>query len=50
MPNLLVAMNGIEVGVLTLARSGAMSFRYFAAWFNIMRGIPRPSNALGVDG
>ena len=34
MPNLIVAMNGIEVGVLTLARSGAMSFRYFPAWFN----------------
>lgn len=33
MPNLMVAMNGIEVGVLALARSGAMSFRYLPAWF-----------------
>ncbi|AXY44009.1 type II toxin-antitoxin system HipA family toxin [Halomonas sp. JS92-SW72] len=34
MPNLVVAMNGIEVGVLTLARSGAMTFRYLPEWFN----------------
>lgn len=34
MPNLIVAMNGIEVGVLVLARSGAMTFRYLPEWFN----------------
>src|SRR5690554_15854 len=34
MPNLIVAMNGIEVGVLILARSGAMTFRYLPEWFN----------------
>jgi len=34
MPNLVVAMNGIEVGVLALARSGAMSFRYLPEWFS----------------
>lgn len=32
MANLVVALNGIEVGLLSLARSGALSFRYFSAW------------------
>lgn len=32
MANLTVALNGIEVGVLSLDRSGAMSFRYLPKW------------------
>lgn len=32
MPNLKVALNGIEVGVLNLDRSGALSFRYLPEW------------------
>ncbi len=32
MPNLTVALNGIEVGKLTLERSGAMAFQYDPGW------------------
>ncbi len=34
MASLTVAMNGIEVGVLSVARSGAMAFHYLAEWVN----------------
>ena len=32
MANLTVAMNGIEIGTLSLARSGAMAFQYRREW------------------
>ncbi len=34
MAHLTVAMNGVDVGVLTLSRSGAMSFQYHEHWYN----------------
>jgi len=34
MPDLLVALNGVEVGKLTLETSGAMVFQYSPAWQN----------------
>ncbi|PSJ23442.1 serine/threonine protein kinase [Halomonas sp. ND22Bw] len=34
MANLTVAMNGIEVGTLSLARSGAMAFQYRREWID----------------
>lgn len=34
MPNLTVALNGIEVGKLTLERSGAMAFQYNPEWLD----------------
>lgn len=34
MPNLTVAMNGIEVGIVNLAHSGAMAFQYHSEWLN----------------
>lgn len=34
MPDLNVALNGIEVGKLTLENSGAMAFQYYPAWLN----------------
>jgi len=34
MPDLIVALNGIEVGKLTLENSGAMAFQYYPAWLN----------------
>lgn len=34
MANLTVALNGIEVGRLSLGRSGAMAFRYLPEWLN----------------
>src|SRR5690554_870498 len=34
MSQLLVALNGIEVGILEKARSGAMTFQYLKEWVN----------------
>ncbi|NIC04122.1 type II toxin-antitoxin system HipA family toxin [Billgrantia bachuensis] len=34
MASLTVAMNGIEVGVLSMARTGAMAFHYLEEWVN----------------
>ncbi|WP_254893806.1 HipA N-terminal domain-containing protein [Halomonas sp. BC1] len=34
MANLTVALNGIEVGRLSLGRSGAMAFRYLPEWLD----------------
>ena len=34
MSQLLVALNGIEVGTLEKARSGAMTFQYLKEWVN----------------
>ncbi|GKW49743.1 type II toxin-antitoxin system HipA family toxin [Halomonas sp. NCCP-2165] len=34
MARLIVALNGIEVGVLSLSQSGAMAFEYLAEWVN----------------